>query len=423
MQILAATRTPFTRMGSGLSSLDAAALGRQAASSLLLRTGVDPGMLDEVIIGCVCQPVESANIARVIALKAGVPQHVPAVTVHRNCASGMESVTTAAERIAAGRGSLFLVGGVDSMSNVPLLYRSSAVGKFTRLSKARSPGAKLGAIASFRPPDFSPVIGLKLGLTDPVSGLNMGETAEILAREFGIDREQQDAFAAASQAKAAASRGFLREEISPVYLDGKVIDADDGIREDITPERLAKLAPVFDRATGTVTAGNASQITDGAAMLLVASDDGAEQLHRQLGIEPLGRLTGYAYTGCDPARMGLGPVLAIARAKQLTGLGPGDADTIEINEAFAAQVLACVKAMRDPQYARQAGLEEPMGDFPDAILNPHGGAIALGHPVGATGSRLVYTALHRLHETGGKRALASLCVGGGQGAALWLEKN
>lgn len=419
MQIIAATRTPFTRMGSSLASLGAAELGRHAASQLLLRTGIDPAELDEVIVGCVCQPAGSANVARVIALKAGVPQSVPAATVHRNCASGMESITTAAERIAAGRGSLYLVGGVDSMSNVPLLYRRSAVEKFTRLSKAKSLMQRLGVFASFRPADFSPVIGLRLGLTDPVSGLNMGETAEVLAREFGISREEQDAFAAASQSKAASSRGFLREEISPVHLDGKVVDADDGIREDSTPEKLAKLRPVFDRTTGTVTAGNSSQITDGAVMLLVASDERAAQL----GIEPLGRLSGYAYTGCDPARMGLGPVRAIAEAKRLTGLGLEDADTIEINEAFAAQVLSCLKALRDPEHARRAGLDAPVGEVPEEKLNPHGGAIALGHPVGATGSRLVYTALHQLHETGGKRALASLCIGGGQGVALWLEKN
>lgn len=419
MQILAATRTPFTRMGSSLSALSAAELGRHAVSALLTETGIDPAMLDEVIIGCVCQPVDAANIARVIALKSGIPISVPAVTVHRNCASGMESITTAAERMAAGRGGLYFVGGVDSMSNVPLLYRKSAVNKFAMLAKARSLGQKLGVLSSFRPADFSPVIGLKLGLSDPVFGLNMGETAEVLAREFNISREEQDIFAAGSQLKAAAGREFLNEEISPVHLRGKVIDTDDGIREDSSAEKLAKLKPVFNRTTGTVTAGNSSQITDGAVMMLVATDEKAAEL----GIEPMGRLTGYAYTGCDPKRMGLGPVKAIAKANRLTGLNLGDADTIEINEAFAAQVLACRKALSDPAYAELAGLEHSIGEIPEEKLNPHGGAIALGHPVGATGSRLVYTALHQLHKNGGKRALTSLCVGGGQGAALWLETN
>lgn len=422
MQILAAIRTPFTRMGGSLSALKAADLGRHAAAALLVRTGVDPAELSEVIIGCVCQPVESVNVARIIALRAGVPEHVPAATVHRNCASGMEAITTAAERIAAGRGGLYLVGGVDSMSNVPLLYRDSAVAKFAGFAKARGFGRKVGVGLSFRPADFAPIIGLKLGLTDPFSGLNMGETAEVLAREYGITRGQQDEFAVASHRKASAGRDFLNEEIAPVHVGGKAITEDDGIREDSTVEKLAKLRPVFNRKTGSVTAGNASQITDGAVFLLVASDEKAVEISSRYDIEPLGRLTGYAYTGCAPRSMGIGPVQAIARAQELTGLGLADADTIEINEAFAAQVLASLKALSDPVCCRQAGLEAPMGEVPMDKLNPHGGAIALGHPVGATGARLVFTALHHLQEAGGRRALASLCIGGGQGAALWLER-
>lgn len=423
MQILAATRTPFTRMGSSLASQGAADLGRYAVSALLLQTGIDPEEISEVVIGCVCQPVDAANVARVIALRAGVPQHIPAMTVHRNCASGMEAITTAAERIAAGRGDLYVVGGVDSMSNVPLLYRKSAVQKFGRLAKARSLGQKVISLLDFRVSDFSPVIGLKLGLTDPLSGLNMGETAEVLAREYSITREQQDAFAVNSQVKASKSRAFLNEEISPYHINGKAVVADDGIREDSSLEKLAKLRPVFNRQTGTVTAGNSSQITDGAVMLLVASDEKARELAKRYDIAPLGRLVGYAYTGCEPRSMGIGPVQAIARVNQLTGLSLEDADTIEVNEAFAAQVLACCKAMNDPAHCKRAGLDRPIGEVPEEKLNPHGGSIALGHPVGATGSRLVFTALHELMTTGKKRALTSLCVGGGQGAALWLERE
>ncbi|MBT8036006.1 MAG: thiolase family protein [Verrucomicrobiae bacterium] len=423
MQILAAIRTPFTSMGASLASQAAADLGRDAATVLLAQTGIDPEELSEVIIGCVCQPVDSANIARVIALRSGVPKNVPAVTVNRNCASGMEAITTAAERIAAGRGDLYLVGGVDSMSNVPLLYRPTAVQKFVHLAKARRVGQKLRALLGFRPADFSPLIGLQLGLTDPYSGLNMGETAEVLARDYRITREQQDAYAVKSQKKAAASRDFFDEEIATVYLGGKSISADDGIREGSSIEKLAKLRPVFNRKTGSVTAGNASQITDGAVMLLVATEQKADDLATRYGLEPLGRLTGYAYTGCDPRSMGIGPVQAIARANQLTGLSLDDADTIEINEAFAAQVLACCKALSDPSYCQLAGLDTPLGEIPMGKLNPHGGAIALGHPVGATGARLVLTALHELANTGKKRALTSLCIGGGQGAALWLETS
>ncbi len=187
-------------------------------------------------------------------------------------------------------------------------------------------------------------------------------------------------------------------------------------------EKLAKLRPVFNRQTGTVTAGTSSQITDGCAMLLVASDSKAAELCSRYSITPLGRLTGYADTGCEPRSMGIGPVQAIARVNQLTGLSLSDADTIEINEAFAAQVLACCKAMADPVYCKKAGLDTPLGEIPMEKLNPHGGSIALGHPVGATGARLVITALHELIISGKKRALTSLCIGGGQGAALWLER-
>ena len=409
--IIAGIRTPFCRMGTDFDALTADDLGRHACTALLLRTGIDPGEIDEVIIGCVAQPAEAANIARVIALRSGIPPHVPAVTVNRNCASGMEAVTTAHQRMVAGQGELFLVGGAESMSRVPLFYPPSAAAKFTTLSRARAIGPKITALAGFRPRDFNPRIGLQLGLTDPYSGLIMGDTAEILAREFHITREQQDAFAAASQRKALAAADAVLEEIAPVHLPGKAVTRDNGIRDDSTPEKLAKLRPIFDRQSGTVTAGNSSQITDGAVALLV----GSEKAAARLGLEPLGRLTGYAYSGCDPKRMGLGPVHAIRRC----GRSPNDADIVEINEAFAAQVLAVLAALRDPN---QCAPGSPPVEIPMEKLNRRGGAIALGHPVGATGARLVLTALHQLRETGGKVALATLCVGGGQGAALWLER-
>ncbi len=409
--IIAGIRTPFCRSGSAFDSLTADDLGRQACMALLLRTGIDPGLIDEVIFGCVAQPGEAANLARVIALRSGIPEKTPAVTVHRNCASGMEAITTAHQRMVAGQGELFLVGGAESMSRIPFLYPHSAVAKFTTLSKAKEIGQKITAIADFRPRDFKPRIGLQLGLTDPVSGLIMGDTAEILAREFHLSRERQDNFAAASHRKALAAADRLLEEIAPVHLSGKAVIRDNGIREDSTPEKLAKLKPIFDRQTGTVTAGNSSQITDGAVALLV----GSEQAAARLGLEPLGRLTGYAYSGCDPKRMGLGPVHAIARC----GRSPGDADLVEINEAFAAQVLAVLAALKDPD---KCGITTPPVEIPHEKLNRRGGSIALGHPVGASGARLVLTALHQLREIGGHRALATLCVGGGQGAALWLER-
>ncbi len=410
MYILAGLRTPFCRMGTDFGDLGADDLGRFACTALLARTGIDPGEIDEVIFGCVAQPPDAANVARVIALRSGIPRHIPAATVHRNCASGMEAVTTAHQRLAAGQGELFLVGGVESMSRIPLYYPHRTAKKFATLSRSKDTGQKITALADFRPSDFKPLIGLQLGLTDPFNGLIMGDTAEILAREFNITREQQDHFAVHSHRKALSSISRLAEEIAPVHLPGNAVTRDNGIREDSTPEKLAKLRPIFDRQTGTVTAGNSSQITDGAVALLVGSEKAASRL----GLEPLGRLTQYAYTGCDPDRMGLGPVHAIARC----GISPAEADLVEINEAFAAQVLAVLAALRDPSKCK---LDLPPVEIPDEKLNRRGGAIALGHPVGASGARLILTALHQLRETNGKRALTTLCIGGGQGAALWLE--
>ncbi|RMG49010.1 MAG: thiolase family protein [Acidobacteria bacterium] len=421
LAIVDGVRTPFTRFGTDLAALTAVDLGRIAVSALLARTGLDPAAIDEVILGCVGQPADAANIARVVALQAGIPRHVPAVTVHRNCASGMESITQAYERMVSGSGEVFVVGGTESMSQIPLLYRPSAVRKFTRLQRAKTFGQRLSALLSFRPSDFSPLVGLQLGLTDPVSGLNMGQTAEVLAREWRISREEQDRFSLRSHLRAAAARKKLAEEICPVHLPpkfDKVVDRDNGVREGQTLEALAKLKPVFDRRYGTVTAGNSSQITDGAVALLVMS----ERRAAELGYEPLGFLTGYAYSGCDPKRMGLGPVHAIAKAERRLGLTPADADVIEINEAFAAQVLAVLKALESAEYARKLGRDEPFGPIDEEKLNVNGGAVALGHPVGSSGARLVLTALKELQRRGGRRALATLCVGGGQGAALWLER-
>jgi acetyl-CoA acetyltransferase family protein len=393
-------RTPFCKMNTSLASLGADELGRIAVSALLTRTGLDPKLIDEVIFGCVCQPADAANVSRVIALRAGIPESVPAVTVNRNCASGFEAVTTAFERMAAGRGSVFVVGGAENMSQVPLLFKPGAAKKYGALGGAKTMGKKLAALARFRLSDFEPRVALKLGLTDPVSGLNMGETAELLARENGISREMQDEFAVLSHRNAIAAPEKLAGEICPVYVNGKAITEDNGPRADTSLAALGKLKPAFDRRYGTVTPGNSSQITDGAVALLVMTEEKAAELGYK---HPLGRLAEYAYTGCDPSRMGLGPVSAIRKA----GLPLKVADLIEINEAFAAQVLAVLKQL---------------GDVPREKLNVNGGSIALGHPVGATGARLVLTALKELQRRQVRRALVSLCVGGGQGGALWLER-
>lgn len=403
MVIVDGVRTPFCKSGTDLSAFSADDLGRIAVNALLTRTGLDPALIDEVIFGCVAQPMDAANIARVISLRAGIPESVPAATVHRNCASGFEAFTTAYERMAARRGSIYIVGGTESMSHVPLLFQEATAKKFTDLARSKSTAQKVGALAAFRVADFEPRAGLKLGLTDPVCGLNMGETAELLAREDGITREQQDAFALQSHQRALAAEARLAEELCAVYASGKPLLRDNGPRKDQSMEVLGGLRPVFEKY-GTVTAGNSSQITDGAVALLLMTESRA----KGLGYQPLGALTTYAYAGCDPARMGLGPVAAIERLTKFTSLTLADADLVEINEAFAAQVLAVLSRLKP--------------GIPPDKLNVNGGAIALGHPVGATGARLILTSLKELARRNAKRALVSLCVGGGQGGAIWLER-
>ena len=422
LYIVDGVRTPFAKMGTTLAACDAVELGRTVSAAVLARTALDPALIDEVVFGCVGNPVDAANVSRVIALRAGVPESVPAITVSRNCASGFEAITQASDKAANGRGDIFLVGGAESMSNYPLLYNASAVKKYTALGKAKTSGQKLAALLAFRPADFAPRIALMLGLTDPVCGLGMGQTAELLARDWQLTRARQDQFAVQSHQRAEAARDKFKDELTAVYPRGgreaQAVVSDNGVREGQTMEALGKLKAVFEKRGGTVTAGNASQITDGAVALIVMTEAGL----KRTGLTPLGKLVGFAYAGCEPARMGLGPVYAIAKAEKLTGFKLQDADLIEINEAFAAQVLACRAAAASEEFGRkQLGRDTALGEIPLEKLNVNGGAIALGHPVGATGARLVLTALRELQRRGGKRALVSLCIGGGQGGALWLE--
>jgi acetyl-CoA acetyltransferase family protein len=422
LHILAAVRTPFARAGTDLAGLDAVELGRAATTALLARSGIDPQVIDEVIFGCVGQPAHAQNVARVIALRSGIPESRPAMTVHRNCASGLEALATAHAKLCAGQGEVFLVGGTESMSNLPLQFPRRAMAKFAALAGARRPDRRVAALAAFRPADFAPVAALRLGLTDPVVEMNMGETAELLAREFQISREAQDAFALRSHQRALAAAELRHGEIAPLYLADHgfqpVLD-DNGIRADSSAEKLARLRPLFDRDHGSVTAGNSSQVSDGAVALLVAGD-AAVARH---GWQPLGRFSAYACTGCDPRRMGLGPVRALDALLHRTGLRLDQADVIELNEAFAAQVLAVLQCLKEPASARRAGLDGPLGEIAEEQLNPRGGAIALGHPVGASGARLALSALDQLRHNGGHRALVSLCIGGGQGAAALFERD
>jgi acetyl-CoA C-acetyltransferase/acetyl-CoA acyltransferase len=419
--IVEGVRTPFAKAFGPLAAVPARDLGRLATTALLERAGVRPDGVDQVIFGNVAMPPDAANIARVIALTAGIPKDRIAHTVQRNCASGMESITTAARLIRLGEAKVVVAGGTESMSQIPLLYNKEAQDLYTQLGRAKGFGQRLARLRKFRPRHFKPVVGVQLGLTDPVCGLIMGETAEELAGDFHLTRQEQDEYALQSHHRAgeAQRRGLLAEEIVPVpaELAGREVKQDVGLRADQTLEALAKLKPFF-RTGGTVTVGNSSMITDGAAAVLVMPGEAV----RAEGRTPLGYLRAYAYAGCEPSRMGLGPVFATSKLLQETGLTLGDIDLVELNEAFAAVVLANEKAFASEEFAReQLGRPAALGVLRRDRLNVNGGAIALGHPVGATGTRLVLTLLKELRRRGLRRGLATLCVGGGQGAALLVE--
>ncbi|MFT4718687.1 MAG: acetyl-CoA acetyltransferase family protein [Rickettsiales bacterium] len=422
--IIEGFRTPMGKAGGALKNVSAHDLGAKIVKELITRTHIDPNIIDEVIIGNVANLSDAANIARVIALKAGIPEHVPAFTVHRNCASGMESVTTAANKILLGEAETIIAGGVESMSNIPLLYNSKMTKLFSDLFRARSFFQKLKVISRFRLSFLSPVIAVQQGLTDPISGLVMGSTAENLAREFKITRKEQDEFSVQShnRAEKATKEGIFNDEIITVFnnniKNSKIIENDEGIRNGQNMKDLSKLKPYFERNTGTVTVGNSSQLTDaGAAMILMS-----ESKAKKLKLKPLGYLKDFAYAGLDPDRMGLGPVFATAKLLKKSGVRFADIDLIEINEAFAAQVIACKKAFESDEFAKkELGLESAIGKIDDKILNVNGGGISLGHPVGMSGSRIIIHALKELRRRKKKTALATLCVGGGQGGACLLE--
>jgi acetyl-CoA acetyltransferase family protein len=424
--IAAGLRTPLVKSGGQFRREDAGRLGALVARELIARTGLDAAKLDEVIFGCVGQPHDQVNVARVIAIRAGVPQRVPAHTVARNCASGMQAVTSAVALIEAGRGELFLCGGVEVMSAYPLSYGPEMTAMFERLSKARTLGARLAALSSFRPWHLKPRVALVEGLTDPTCGLIMGRTAELLARDWKLSREDGDRYAVESHARAERARKnnrFVRE-IAAVMPSGaregrESVLHDDGIREGQTLEGLAKLKPYFEKPDGVVTVGNSSQLTDGACALIVTTAARA----KELGLAPLARIRSFAWAGCEPARMGLGPVYASAAALDDAGCELKDMGAIELNEAFAHQVLACARAFESADFAgKELGRTRAVGELDLSRTNPNGGAIALGHPVGVTGARLLLTLAHELREKNVELGLATLCIGGGQGGAVVLER-
>ncbi|MFN4258268.1 MAG: thiolase family protein [Gemmataceae bacterium] len=418
--IVTGARTPFVKAFGPLSSVPAYELGRIVTTATLARAQLPSAHVDQVIFGNVATPAEAANIARVIALQSGIPQDRIAHTVQRNCASGLEAITTAAQLVQLGEAQIVVAGGTESMSQIPLLYSQEATALFLQLSQAKSLWQRLQTLLRFRPRHLKPVPALKLGLTDPVSGLIMGATAEVLAEEFAIRREEQDEYAMLSHQRAVAAQreGRFNDEIVPVTANGKEISQDIGPRADQSMAALAKLRPFFKK-DGTVTVGNSCSITDGAVAVLLMPGERA----RAEGRQPLGYIRAFAYAGCDPRRMGLGPIFATTKLLERHDLRLADIDLIELNEAFAAQVIANEKAFASAEFARQElGRAEPVGELRRERLNVNGGAIALGHPVGATGTRLVLTVLHELKRRQLRRGLATLCIGGGQGGAVLVER-
>jgi acetyl-CoA acetyltransferase family protein len=416
-------RTPFAKSGSALKDVPAQELGRVAVRELLARTEFDPAKLDEVVLGNCGTPADAANLARVSALEAGVPRAVPAFTVHRNCASGIESIAQAAYKIEAGVASAVIAGGAESMSNYPLMMSPALTDAFAASARGRTPVAQLAPFLALKPGALKPRIAIVEGLTDPVSGLNMGQTAEVLAREWNISREAQDRFALESHRRtiAAWDEGRMAAEVRPYYPAPSFtpVTTDVGPRREQTMEQLAKLKPFFDRRHGTVTVGNACPVTDGAAAVLVMDEERA----RAEGYRPLGRLRSFAFAGLDPERMGLGPAYATPVALERAGVTMADIQLVEMNEAFAAQVLANLAAFESDAFAReQLGLTRPIGAIDPARLNVNGGAIALGHPIGASGARVLVTLMHALVDRGKSTGLATLCLGGGNAVAMLIQR-
>jgi acetyl-CoA C-acetyltransferase len=423
--IVDGARSPFLKSKNRPGPFAASDLATQAGRALLARQRFSPDELDEVILGCAAPSVDEVNIGRVAALRMGCGQKVPGWTVMRNCASGMQAVDSGINNILAGRSNLVLAGGVDALSRAPLLYSEKMVLWFSALAAARSTSQKVSLFGRLPVKALlAPVIGIMKGLTDPMVGLLMGQTAENLAHRFGITREQQDAFSVRSHQRVLAAQ--QRKDLAPgggeveALFDtkGNPYLLDDGVRADASVENLAKLKPFFDRKYGTVTPGNSSQITDGAAWLVLASEDAV----KKHDLKPIGRILDSEWAGLDPAQMGLGPVHAATPILKRHGLGLDDLDYWEINEAFAAQVLGCLAAWRDEKYCREElGLDKALGELNPNKLNVDGGAIALGHPVGASGTRIVLHLLKVLKRNNKKRGIASICIGGGLGGAMLVE--
>jgi len=418
--IVAGLRTPFARAGTTLKSLSAIDLGKRVVAELIQRSGVDGNSVDAVVYGTVVPSVIAPNIAREVSLLPLLPKGVQAFTVSRACASANQAITDGADQIVLGHADVIIAGGAESLSNVPILHSRGMSEALVAASRAKSFGGRVKALAKVRPRDLVPITP---AIAEPSTGETMGESAEKMAKINGIPRADQDHFALRSHRLAAAGTedGRLTAEIVPVYVPPSFepMTSDNGIRADSTMEKLKSLKPVFDRKYGTVTAGNSSPLTDGASAVLLMSEERA----RALGYTPLAFIRSYAYAALDPGeQLLMGPVLAAPVALQRAGLSLGDIDMIEMHEAFAAQVLCNLHGFESRAWAERAGFSEPVGEVDRSKLNVMGGSIAIGHPFGATGGRILTTLCNELQRRGGQFGLMTVCAAGGMGHAMVIER-
>jgi len=419
--IIAGVRTPFARSGTVLKDMTAIELGKRCVAELIQRTNLDGDLVESVVYGTVVPSVVAPNIAREISLLPILPRGCEAYTVGRACASANQAITDAADQIVLGHHDVVIAGGAESLSNVPILHSRTMSEKLVAFSKAKNPSQQLRILGSIRPKDLVPI---SPAIAEPSTGETMGQSADKMAKINHIARDDQDQFALRSHRLAAAGTedGRLTAEIVPVYVPPKyttALTSDNGIRTDTSLEQLRALKPVFDKKYGTVTAGNASPLTDGASAVLLMSEERAETL----GYSPLAFIRSYAYAALDPGeQLLMGPVLAAPLALARAGLTLKDINLIEMHEAFAAQVLCNLKGFESREWAERAGFTEPLGEVDRAILNVMGGSISIGHPFGATGGRILTTLAYELVRRGGQFGLMTVCAAGGMGHAMVIER-
>ncbi len=416
-------RSPFLKATDRPGTFLASDLAVAVSRDVLDRLPIQATDIDETIFGCMMPTPDETNIGRLIGYRLGCGKKTPGYTVQRNCASGMQALDEALKDIAMGRHDLVLAGGADAMSHAPLVYNNKAVLWFAGMMKTKTLGQRLKHFLRWRPSMFfGPIISLMRGLTDPMVGLIMGQTAEEVAHKFDITRQEMDEFAVESHRRVAQAEdnGDFKQEIADIYdVKGNVYGTDTGVRRDASVEKLAKLKPFFDKKFGAVTAANSSQVTDGAAALILASEEAVKKYK----LPVLGKIIDVNWAGLDPTVMGLGPIYATTPMLQRNGLTKDDIDYWEINEAFSAQVIGCLRAWESAEFCREElGLEQPFGSIDKDRLNIDGGAIALGHPVGASGARIVLHLLNILKRKQAKLGVATICIGGGLGGAMLVEQ-